>query len=154
MCSKVWEEITIPRFADHPRYGDKAGQSNPRFLDAKVFVEEVLPPYEQAFHGHIGPFIFEFQRTGLIPSTFLPRLDTFLSQLPTRYRYAIEVRNPLILTPKYKDMLAAQEPRTCTITGQPCHHLPISIANWVTRLRLHLWSSVCSHRWGYRMKQP
>jgi uncharacterized protein YecE (DUF72 family) len=107
MCSKVWEEITIPRFADHPRYGAKAGQPNPRFLDAKVFVEEVLPPYEQVFKGHIGPFMFEFQRTGLIPSTFLPRLDTFLSQLPTRYRYAIEVRNPLILTPQYKDILTA-----------------------------------------------
>ena len=107
MCSKVWEEITIPRFADHPRYGDKAGQPNPRFLNAKVFVDEVLPPYEQVFHGHTGPFIFEFQRTGLIPSTFLPRLDTFLSQLPRRYRCAVEVRNPLILTPQYKDILDA-----------------------------------------------
>ena len=107
MCSKVWEAITIPRFVDHPRYGEKAGQPNPRFLDAKVFVEEVLPPYEQAFQGHIGPFIFEFQRTGVIPSTFLPRLESFLSQLPPRYRYAIEVRNPLILTPQYKDILAA-----------------------------------------------
>ena len=97
MCSKVWEAITIPRFVDHPRYGEKAGQPNPRFLDAKVFVEEVLPPYERVFQGHIGPFIFEFQRTGLIPSTFLPRLERFLSQLPPRYRYAIEVRNPLIL---------------------------------------------------------
>ena len=65
-----------------------------------------MPPYEQAFQGHIGPFIFEFQRTGLIPATFLPRLDTFLSQLPTRYRYAIEVRNPLILIPQYRDILA------------------------------------------------
>jgi len=109
MCSKVWEEITIPRFADHPRYGAKAGQPNPRFLDAKVFIEEVLPPYEQALKGRIGPFIFEFQRTGLLPSTFLPRLDTFLSQLPRCYRYAIEVRNPLILTQQYKDILAAHE---------------------------------------------
>ena len=48
------------RFADHPRYGDKAERPNPRFLDANVFVEEVLPPYEQAFHGQIGPFIFQF----------------------------------------------------------------------------------------------
>ena len=74
MCSKVWEEITIPRFADHPRYGAKAGQPNPRFLDAKVFIEEVLPPYEQAFQGHIGPFIFEFQRTGLTPIYILAAL--------------------------------------------------------------------------------
>ncbi len=109
MCSKVWEEITIPRFANHPRYRDKAGQPNPRFLDAKTFIEEVLPPYEEAFQGHIGPFLFEFQRTGLIASTFLPRLDSFLSQLPPRYRYAIEVRNPLILTQKYHDILTAHK---------------------------------------------
>src|SRR5579884_2787171 len=107
MCSKVWEEITIPRFADHPRYRDKAAKPNPRFLDPKVFIEEVLPPYEQAFQGHVGPFIFEFQRTGLLPSTFLPRLDAFLGQLPSRYRYAIEVRNPLVLTHEYSDILVA-----------------------------------------------
>jgi uncharacterized protein YecE (DUF72 family) len=44
MCCKVWEEITIPRFASHLRYGVKAGQSNSRFLDAKLF-------NEMAIHG-------------------------------------------------------------------------------------------------------
>ena len=34
-------------------------------------------------------------------------MNTFLSQLPRRYRYAVEVRNPLILTPPYKDILDA-----------------------------------------------
>jgi uncharacterized protein YecE (DUF72 family) len=32
-CSKVWEEITIPAFANPPRYGAKSGKPNPRFLD-------------------------------------------------------------------------------------------------------------------------
>ena len=35
MCFKVWEEITIPSFSRQARYGLKAGQPNPRFLDAK-----------------------------------------------------------------------------------------------------------------------
>ena len=48
MCCKVWEEITIPRFASHVRYGMKAGQPNPRFLDAKLFNEMVLTPYREA----------------------------------------------------------------------------------------------------------
>jgi hypothetical protein len=36
-CSKVWEEITIPAFANPPRYGAKAGKPNPRFLDTGAF---------------------------------------------------------------------------------------------------------------------
>ena len=42
MCFKVWEEITIPSYAKQPRYGARAGQSNPRFLDANLFNELVL----------------------------------------------------------------------------------------------------------------
>jgi uncharacterized protein YecE (DUF72 family) len=41
MCFKVWEEITIPTFAKHARYGVRAGQPNPRFLDAKLFKQLV-----------------------------------------------------------------------------------------------------------------
>lgn len=37
MCSKVWEEITIPTYAQHARYGVKAGQPNPRLLDAGTY---------------------------------------------------------------------------------------------------------------------
>ncbi len=66
MCCKVWEEITIPSFAKQPRYGAKAGQPNPRFLDAKLFIDLVLTPYREAhFQAHTGPFLFEFQRHGL-----------------------------------------------------------------------------------------
>jgi hypothetical protein len=71
MSCKVWEEITIPRFASHARYGVKAGQPNPRFLDAKLFNEMVLTPYRDAkFEPHTGPFLFEFQRHDLSPGEF------------------------------------------------------------------------------------
>src|SRR6185312_16415750 len=53
MCFKVWEEITVPVYAQQPRYGSKAGQANPNFLDAKLFNELVLKPYYQAkFEPH------------------------------------------------------------------------------------------------------
>ena len=39
MCCKVWEEITIPKYANHLRYGIRAGQENPNFLNAKAFVQ-------------------------------------------------------------------------------------------------------------------
>lgn len=71
MCFKVWEEITIPTFARQTRYGTKAGQPNPRFLDAKLFTELVLTPYREAkFEPHTGPFLFEFQRHGMSSEEF------------------------------------------------------------------------------------
>lgn len=107
MCSKVWEDLTIPQYPDLPRYGTKAGQPNPRFLDADLFLEMVLPPYQAAFRDHTGPFIFEFQRTGIAPEEFLRRLDQFLSRLPREWEYAVEVRNPRLLTPEYQAILRA-----------------------------------------------
>lgn len=107
MCSKVWEELTIPRFADHPRYGVKAGRPNPRFLDADLFIEQVLAPYAEAFKAHTGPFIFEFQRTGIEAEAFLPRLDRFLARIPKDYAYAVEIRNPRLLGPDYHALLRA-----------------------------------------------
>jgi uncharacterized protein YecE (DUF72 family) len=103
-CAKVWEEITVPLFASGLRYGRKAGP-NPRFLDAEYFLDQVLAPFAQLFEAQTGPFIFEFQRTGLDPATFLPKLDGFLRRLPTQFKYAIEVRNPAVLGPEYRRIL-------------------------------------------------
>ena len=106
-CQKVCEEITIPTYANLPRYGTKAGKPNQRFLDAAMFVELVLRPSQEGLGTKLGPFIFEFQRWGLEPQTFLDRLDKFLSQLPNGPPYAVEVRNPALLGPRYRDILAS-----------------------------------------------
>jgi uncharacterized protein YecE (DUF72 family) len=106
MCFKVWEEITIPSFANHPRYGTKAGQFNARFLDAALFKEMVLIPFGVAkFEKHTGPFIFEFQQHGMAIKEFVGKLDYFFARLPKDLRYAIEIRNAGILGPLYRDML-------------------------------------------------
>ena len=106
MCFKVWEEITIPQFARRGRYGAKAGQLNPRFLDATLFKDLVLTPYREAnFHPHTGPFLFEFQRHGMSTEEFCARLDTFFSQLPTDFRYAVEIRNAGLVGPEYRTTL-------------------------------------------------
>ncbi len=106
MCFKVWEEITIPRFANHVRYDPKAGQPNPRFLDAKLFNDLVLAPYrETKFEPHMGPFIFEFQRHGLTSEEFCSRLDRFFGQLPNDFRYAVEIRNAGLLEENYRKVL-------------------------------------------------
>src|SRR5262249_21996242 len=83
MCFKVWEELTIPSYAMHARYGLKAGHSNGRFLDASLFKDMVLAPYREAkFEPHTGPFLFEFQQHGMSAEEFVGRLDVFFSQLP------------------------------------------------------------------------
>ena len=106
MCFKVWEEITIPSYAKQPRYGPRAGQPNPRFLDAKLFNELVLTPYREAqFEPHAGPFLFEFQRHGMSAGEFCARLDGFFGQLPKDFRYATEIRNAGLLGPEYHKVL-------------------------------------------------
>ncbi len=106
-CQKVWEEITIPTYANLPRYGAKAGKANPRFLDSGAFCDLVLRPSQEGFGSKLGPFIFEFQRWGLDPATFLDRLDGFLSRLPAGPPYAVEVRNASLLGPRYRALLEA-----------------------------------------------
>jgi uncharacterized protein YecE (DUF72 family) len=106
MCFKVWEEITIPSYAKQARYGVKAGQANPRFLDAQLFNDLVLAPYREAkFEPHAGPFIFEFQRHGMSVDEFCSRLDGFFGQLPKDFRYAVEIRNAGLLGAEYHKVL-------------------------------------------------
>ena len=106
MCFKVWEEITIPSYANQPRYGSRAGQPNPRFLDAKLFNELVLTPYHEAqFAPHTGPFLFEFQRHGMSSEEFCTRLDGFFRQVPKDFQYAVEIRNAGLLGPDYRKIL-------------------------------------------------
>jgi uncharacterized protein YecE (DUF72 family) len=128
-CSKVWEELTIPAYADLPRYGAKAGRANPRFLDAALFSEMVLAPLREGLGARAGPMIFEFQRFGLESGTFIPALDRFLSALPEGQPYAVEVRSPLILGPRYADMLRAHRVAPTT-TGPTCRRWPPSTSRW------------------------
>ncbi len=108
--SKVWEEITIPTYAKHKRYGEKAGTTNPNFLNAPFFIERVLEPYRvSGTLSQTGPFIFEFQafpksKLNELPA-FLEKLDIFLGQLPKEYRYSIEIRNRELLSPDYFSIL-------------------------------------------------
>jgi uncharacterized protein YecE (DUF72 family) len=104
VCSKVWEDITVPEYTGHPRFGNRYGP-NPHFLDAEFFVEQILAPYTAAFKSFTGPFLFEFQRTGIERERFLPKLDRFLERLPKDYKYAVEVRQSTLLGRDYSAIL-------------------------------------------------
>lgn len=105
---KVPEEITVPVWPRHPRYGERAGAVNPSFLDSRVFTElflKLLEPYRE----RVEVLIFEF---GALPRNIYEReedfvmdLDRFLGELPRGegpgWRYAVEIRNPEFLGPLY-----------------------------------------------------
>ncbi|HEX5634661.1 MAG TPA: DUF72 domain-containing protein [Gemmatimonadales bacterium] len=104
--SKVWHEITVHTWTK-VQGREKAGERNAHFLDAERFMEAVYQPYRLHFADHMGPFVFEFQaipaasRGGLAPEEFANELDRFFERLPHDAPYAVEIRNPEFLTPRY-----------------------------------------------------
>jgi len=106
---KVTDEITIKKFTNPPRFGDRAGKPNEHFLNADLFAGAFLKPCEP-FKRNIGLLMFEF-------SKFYPRdyehgrdfaaeLDVFLGKLPRGWPYGVEIRNKYFLKPEYFAMLA------------------------------------------------
>ncbi len=94
----------------HFRFGFKVPEmitvfGNPTFLDASLFEDSFLRPLEP-YRQQIGVLIFEF---GTIRQTidFPAVLDPFLERLPPGWRFAVEVRNPEFLEPRYFDCLRA-----------------------------------------------
>ena len=102
--SKVWDRLTVNTFPK-ARYRAQGGEANPDFLNADVFLDEVIRPCEAHFADHTGPFVFEFQTIarseGFNPLSFADRLDRFFARLPREHAYAVEVRNQEFLTPPY-----------------------------------------------------
>ena len=102
--SKVWDRITARTFTS-PRDVARTGELNPDWLDAGLFIREVLDPMRSQFADHLGPFVFEFQAIGrreeFSSDQFIDALDRFLGALPGDAPYAVEVRNPEYLSPAY-----------------------------------------------------
>lgn len=102
--SKVWDRLTVRTWTG-PRDAARSGQLNPDFLNAALFRSDVYEPYRAHFGDHTGPFVFEFQAIGkddgISPTQFADLLDRFFDQLPPEGSYAVEIRNPELLTPPY-----------------------------------------------------
>jgi uncharacterized protein YecE (DUF72 family) len=93
--SKVWDQITV--------------KQNPEFLNAALFKEAVLGPYSRAFRDHAACFVFEFQamrgKDLPDPLEWADQLDAFLAELPSDFRYAVELRNPELFTGLHGEVL-------------------------------------------------
>ncbi|MBI4660260.1 MAG: DUF72 domain-containing protein [Verrucomicrobia bacterium] len=106
---KVTDALTIKKFPKLDRFGPRAGQPNPDFLNADLFATAFLNPCE-AIREKIGVLMFEFSR--FWPSDyehgrdFVGDLDKFLGELPQGWSYAVEMRNKHWLREEYFGCLA------------------------------------------------
>ena len=101
---KVTDTITLKHFPNLPRFGMKAGQENPDFLNADRFLAEFLRPCER-IREKIGVIILEFSRFRTSDFAhgreFIQMLSEFLQKLPQGWPLAIELRNRTWLQDEY-----------------------------------------------------
>lgn len=101
---KVTDQITVKRFPRLERFGERAGQPNPNFLNADLFTEAFLAPFA-GWRDQVALFVFEFSR--FWPGDFqrgrdfVAALDGFLGSLPPGWPYGVEIRNRTFLHPEY-----------------------------------------------------
>jgi uncharacterized protein YecE (DUF72 family) len=106
---KIPEDVTVERFPNLPRYGQRAGMANTHFMDPEPVRNQLLRRLEP-YHDRLGVLIFQFGTIHTGPMTqvdaFAQSLDKMLTDLPTdEYRFAVEVRNPDFLDRPYLDTL-------------------------------------------------
>ena len=102
-CSKAPAAVTAAELPGERR-------PNPDFLRPEKFLDEVVRPFRSAFTSHAGPFILQFPPVAPVlrrrPAVFAEKLARFLAALPRDFRYAVELRDPALLTEEYCRALA------------------------------------------------
>jgi len=142
---KVWSELTALRFFDDAR----RGQDNPRFLDAELFVEQVLEPTLAGLGEHTGPFVFEIPPTrgDATPERIELALARFLSEVPegpgTRSSCATAGCSP----PVTSRSCASTAPPTSSTTARPCRRCASS-SIWGARCPAPSWWRASCFRRG------
>jgi uncharacterized protein YecE (DUF72 family) len=105
--AKAHEDCTTVQFPAHARCGARAGQTNPRLLDATYATDFVIAPFVEGLREKAGPLVFQFSPFKVrSPQRFAHKLHDFLRRLPKGPTYAVELRNPQLLTPAYGAALA------------------------------------------------
>jgi len=108
-CAKAPETVTSAAMPARARSSTKG--TNPDFLNPRLFVDEMVGPFGELFREHTGPFLLQFPPVPVSlktrPGEFAEKLDRFLAALPRDFRYAVELRDPSLLTVDYRRALAA-----------------------------------------------
>lgn len=96
--------------------------ANPHFLDATLATREFILPCLEGLKAKAGPLVFQISPLprGLAEEThfLIERLEAFFAALPRELGgrtplYALELRNPELLTPRLMHMLARTGVRYC-----------------------------------------
>jgi uncharacterized protein YecE (DUF72 family) len=87
--------------------------ASPEYLRPERFVDEMVGPFLEVFRDHTGPFIVQFppapREATPCPELFAEKLERFLAALPPEGRYAVELRDPALLSPAYASALARRD---------------------------------------------
>lgn len=122
---KAPNSITLTHFyAKQPvRHRPYANRPNEHFLSVSLverFLESLMP-----LHSRLGPIMFQFEflntRKMSTREAFFDRLDAFLSELPSGFRYAVETRNPNYLCQAFFDVLREHSACVVLLDG---YHMP------------------------------
>jgi uncharacterized protein YecE (DUF72 family) len=102
------------------RSDDGAWSDNETFLNASLTIAQFVLPATQGLAGHCGPLVFQFPPLGprftKSPTRFADALAEFLLSLPKLAGdacYAVEVRDPELLTDDYLAALCAGNATHC-----------------------------------------
>ncbi len=112
---KAHEYCTQRRFPNHPRYGARRGSDNPFFLDPAYATDVVVAPMAEGLGAKAGPLVFQFSPQAELSKEldFPEALHRFLSALPKGPLYAVELRNPALLTDAYAQVLQSTGAAHC-----------------------------------------
>ncbi len=128
---KAHEDCMVHRYPGHARYGKKAGELNPRYLDAAYATDRVVAPLLEGLASRTFALLFQFPPQGIDerPEDFADKLARFLSDLPRApFPYAVELRNAERFTTHYAQAL--------TQTGSiHCHNVWSGAPSILTQAR-------------------
>jgi uncharacterized protein YecE (DUF72 family) len=106
-----------------PRHAPgQAAAPNPRFLDAAYATERFVMPALEGLGAKAGPLVLQFapmpSELTRAPHALIERLADFVSRLPAEHAgvrpiYAVELRNPELLTPRLVHRLREAGARLC-----------------------------------------
>jgi len=99
---KVWSGIVARR-------DPHTGERSPSFLDPRAFEDRVLAPITRSFSRNVGVLLFVLSpmraEERMDPAELAERLDRFFDAAPRSFRYAVELRNPELLSKAYLEVL-------------------------------------------------
>ncbi len=90
---------------------------SPYYLDPAYAIDEFIAPCSSGLGDKADPLVFQFppqgRRVTANPDLFINQLYRFLSKLPPKLIYAVEVRDAALLTMRFFKCLSATSTRFC-----------------------------------------